>query len=478
MDERGRTAAPTARRRRRREPLRLGGMALRNGLLIHGPTSWAAAARAADGEIEVASGPKPTLRPRPARLDAAAARAAAPRRGDGGRPAGALAAALGAAAVRGPRGGRGRRRQRRSRSQRCCARRAAGDRRPRAGGRRCSARCRRWPRCATPASPPTTRSSTRRSAATSRAAIPTRSRRSTSAAARTWSARCSPSRSPGQVLTERLVDDPGPVARGDRGARRRRRRGRGVRLRRAQSRIRRSAAPSTGPGYEIQRLLLDPGADRRAARGRASRRCTKSYGPRAWLPIPSRAGTTPRPMPMQTALPRPQTSTWDLYTLSTVADDRVHGRDRLLHVAHAQADAADEAAGDQSAKSKAAVTWDDVAGVDETKDELREVVEFLSDPKRFKALGAKVPKGILLHGPPGTGKTLLAKAVAHESGRQLLQPVGLLVRRDVRRPRRRPDPAPVQGGARERAGDHLHRRARRGRRRSAAPTSPASATRP
>jgi cell division protease FtsH len=69
-----------------------------------------------------------------------------------------------------------------------------------------------------------------------------------------------------------------------------------------------------------------------------------------------------------------------------------------------------------SAKSKTAVTWDDVAGVDETKDELREVVDFLTDPKRFKQLGAKVPKGILLHGPPGTGKTLLAKAVAQESG--------------------------------------------------------------
>ena len=69
-------------------------------------------------------------------------------------------------------------------------------------------------------------------------------------------------------------------------------------------------------------------------------------------------------------------------------------------------------------RSRSSVTWEDVAGVDETKHELREVVEFLSAPKRFKRLGAKVPKGILLHGPPGTGKTLLAKAVAHESGAQ------------------------------------------------------------
>jgi len=66
------------------------------------------------------------------------------------------------------------------------------------------------------------------------------------------------------------------------------------------------------------------------------------------------------------------------------------------------------------------VTFADVAGVDEEKAELQEVVDFLRDPEKFRAIGARIPHGILLSGPPGTGKTLLAKAVAGEAGVQFL----------------------------------------------------------
>jgi len=67
-------------------------------------------------------------------------------------------------------------------------------------------------------------------------------------------------------------------------------------------------------------------------------------------------------------------------------------------------------------QNKAQVTFADVAGVDEAKTELQEVVEFLKYPEKFNSLGARIPRGVLLVGPPGTGKTLMARAVAGEAG--------------------------------------------------------------
>ncbi|ACK65885.1 ATP-dependent metalloprotease FtsH [Rippkaea orientalis PCC 8801] len=67
-------------------------------------------------------------------------------------------------------------------------------------------------------------------------------------------------------------------------------------------------------------------------------------------------------------------------------------------------------------EAKTGISFEDVAGIDEAKEELQEVVTFLKQPEKFTAIGAKIPKGVLLVGPPGTGKTLLAKAIAGEAG--------------------------------------------------------------
>lgn len=67
-------------------------------------------------------------------------------------------------------------------------------------------------------------------------------------------------------------------------------------------------------------------------------------------------------------------------------------------------------------KDQPSVTFADVAGADEAVEELHEIKDFLQDPARFQAVGARIPKGVLLYGPPGTGKTLLARAVAGEAG--------------------------------------------------------------
>ena len=66
-------------------------------------------------------------------------------------------------------------------------------------------------------------------------------------------------------------------------------------------------------------------------------------------------------------------------------------------------------------EARGKVTFNDVAGIDEAKEEVEEIVEFLKDPRKFRRLGGKIPKGALLIGPPGTGKTLLAKGIAGEA---------------------------------------------------------------
>ncbi|WP_294855899.1 ATP-dependent zinc metalloprotease FtsH [uncultured Oscillibacter sp.] len=97
-----------------------------------------------------------------------------------------------------------------------------------------------------------------------------------------------------------------------------------------------------------------------------------------------------------------------MWYLMSVRSGGAGGPDRMNRFSEARTHALSER--DKS------ITFADVAGADEEKEELREIVEFLKDPQKYTELGARIPKGVLLVGPPGTGKTLLAKAVAGEAG--------------------------------------------------------------
>ena len=99
-------------------------------------------------------------------------------------------------------------------------------------------------------------------------------------------------------------------------------------------------------------------------------------------------------------------------------------------------------------QSNVKVRFKDVAGCDEEKEEVREIIDYLKNPKQFTDMGARIPKGLLMVGPPGTGKTLLAKAVAGEAD------VRFGFRRDVRRYRCEPRARYVQKGT---AGSAVHR---------------------
>ena len=109
------------------------------------------------------------------------------------------------------------------------------------------------------------------------------------------------------------------------------------------------------------------------------------------------------------------------------------------------------------------VTFSDVAGVDEAKEEVSELVDFLRDPAKFQKLGGKIPRGVLMVGSPGTGKTLLARAIAGEAKVPFFTISGSDFRRDVRRRRRIAGAGHVRAGQEACPVHHLHRRDRRGR---------------
>ena len=120
--------------------------------------------------------------------------------------------------------------------------------------------------------------------------------------------------------------------------------------------------------------------------------------------------------------PEPMRTSWLAELLPIVLVALLFGGMWYFLMTRSQGGGADKMAKFGSARTRTLsdkdkkVTFDDVAGADEEKEELREIVEFLKDPKKYISLGARIPKGVLLVGPPGTGKTLLAKAAAGEAG--------------------------------------------------------------
>ena len=109
------------------------------------------------------------------------------------------------------------------------------------------------------------------------------------------------------------------------------------------------------------------------------------------------------------------------------------------------------------------ISFRDVAGVDEAVEELHEIKEFLENPKKFQALGARIPTGVLLYGPPGHRQDAARARRRRRGGRAVLLDLGLGLRRDVRRRRRLARARPLRAGQAEQPLHHLHGRDRRRR---------------